>query len=112
MNLLRDKIFSGYGSLVLLTLAALFVFTISFHNHALEEGTGPLVVITDSDHDSHHSANDCFTCLIQSNIKLPELEQGLGSPIPTVLSTLEEDQYLLPTSYFKPDKPSRSPPAV
>lgn len=112
MNLLRNKLLNGHGSLALTLMAVIFVFSISFHCHDHEEGTGALALITDSDHDSEHSENDCFTCLIQANIKLPELGLGLGSPIPTVISALEESQNLPHTSYIKSDKPSRSPPAA
>ena len=112
MKLLREKILGGPGSFILPLLAAVLVVSISFHSHAPEEESGPQIRIADSGHGSSHPVNDCFTCLIQGNIKLPDIGPGLTTPIPIIISTLEEAQFLLPTSYLNTDKPSRSPPAV
>lgn len=112
MKFVRHNILNGPGSLILPLLAFVFVLSISFHNHGIAQESGPVIEISDTGHDLHHSVEDCSACLLQGNVKLPDLGAGLDSPIPLIISVLEETEYLVPPSFLKQEKPSRSPPTV
>ena len=112
MKFVRDRILNGPGSLMLPILALVFVLSISFHNHGIAQESGHVTQISDTGHDLHHSVEDCSACLLQGNVKLPDLGAGPDSPIPLVVSVLKETEDLVPPSFLKRDKPSRSPPIV
>ena len=112
MKLVRDNIINGPGSLILPILALIFVLSVSFHNHGIAQESGHVVEISETEPDLHHSAEDCSACLLQGKVKPLDLGAGLDSLIPLIISALEETEYSVPPSFFKQDKPSRSPPVV
>ena len=110
MNIIRETLLSGQLRMLVPILALIFVVSVSFHNHAIGLDSSTVIEVTDTHHDTLHSVEDCSACLLQGNLKLPDTEYAYSSPVPVVVSSLTEIELLLPESYLKLNKPSRSPP--
>ncbi len=88
-------------------IAVLFVFSLSFHNHALGEHADTSF---DSHHSSSHSAEDCSACLLQGKIEVPKVEYSFNNnEIGLHISYFVIDQ-IVPDSFGIIDQPSRAPP--
>ena len=90
-------------------LAILFVFALSFHNHAL---VGSNALALDSNTTSGHSIEDCSACLLQGNLQVPETGHpfniyNLGQIIGVITA-----EYIVPNTFINSDKSSRAPPTA
>ena len=111
MSTFRDNMMKGPSRLLLPLLVAFFLVSLSFHNHALNLDSTPVIEISGAEPDIFHSIEDCYACL-QGNSELPHTEAKLSAPFPVNIKTLEENDFLIPSSFLKLNKPSRSPPAA
>ena len=112
MKIVRENLMVGPSRLLLPVLAAVFVISISLHNHAIGIDAGSVVNISDAAPDTHHSVEDCSACLLQGSVKLPDMGSAYNAPIPLIITSLEETQFLIPSSFLQLNKPSRSPPVL
>ncbi len=112
MNTVRENIMKGPARLLLPMLAVIFVISISLHNHAIGIDSGSVIELSDAAPDTHHSVQDCSACLLQGNVKLPDMGAVFIAPIPLIITSLEETEFLIPSSFLQLNKPSRSPPTV
>ena len=112
MNIIRELSNKKESKLFVPVLAAIFVLSLSFHNHTFSLYAGPSVEISDLHTESLHSVTDCSSCLLQGNIKLPDTSAAFNLPLSDPLKLLEDTDSLLPSSYLKLKKPSRSPPVI
>ena len=112
MKIVRENIMIGPSRLLLPMLAVIFVISISFHNHAIGMDSGSVIEISDAAPDTHHSVEDCSACLLQGNVKLPDIGSVFNAPIPLIITSLEENDFLIPSSFLQLNKPSRSPPVI
>ncbi len=112
MKIVRENITKGPLRLLLPILAVIFVISISSHNHAIGIDSGSIIEISDAAPDTHHSIEDCSACLLQGNVKLPDMGTVFNTPIPLIITSLEETEFLIPSSFLQLNKPSRSPPTV
>jgi len=112
MNIIRELSNKKESKLFVPVLAVLFVLSLSFHNHTFSLYAGPSVEISDLHTESLHSVTDCSACLLQGNFELPDTGAAFNLPLSGPLTLLEEIDFLLPSSYLKLKKPSRSPPVI
>jgi hypothetical protein len=91
-------------------LAALFVLTLSVHNHNFNFDHGEQ--LSHSSEYSGHSTETCPACRLQGHIRLAHscaFSGYIDSGIPLAFLTEEN---LIPVSFLKLQKPTRSPPAI
>lgn len=112
MKIFRENIFKVPSRILLPMLAVIFVISISFHNHSIGIDTGSVIEISAAAPDTHHSVEDCSACLLQGNVKLPDMGAVFNTPIPLIITSLEENDFLITSSFLQLNKPSRSPPTV
>ena len=109
MKLIRDIQKNEYSRYFIPALVVLFVFSLSFHNHAI----GQKVDISVDSHDySSRSVDDCSACLLQGNLKAPESgfslnNYYLGQIVSTISTELE-----VPNSNYYLVTHSRAPPTA
>ena len=112
MKPIREINKSAVSKFFIAFLASLFVFSVSIHTHKISVSPDASVFISDSIPAANHSTEDCSACLIHGNIKL----SGANSVIELIDSGLAinfiESGLLIPDSYLKLNKPSRSPPTI
>ena len=112
MKTLRELNKNGPSKLFLPLLAVIFVISLSLHNHAISIYSGSSIEISDSDWDSTHSLTDCSACLLQGSIKLRDTGTAFNLPGSGLITSLEEIDFSIPSSYLILNKPSRSPPVI
>ena len=107
MKLIKDLKKRNISRLFYPALAVLFVFSLSFHNHAFgdHEGSG-----YDSHHSCSHSAEDCSACMLHGKLEAPKVEfSSNNNKIALHITYFVVDQ-IVPNAYGIFDQPSRAPP--
>jgi len=90
-------------------LAILFVFALSFHNHAL---VGSNALALDSNTSSGHFIEDCSACILQGNLQVPETGHTFKNYILGQIIGVITAEYTVPNSFINSDKSSRAPPTA
>lgn len=107
MKLIRKIQDNRISRLFIPALAVLFVFSLSFHNHALGE-------CTDTGYGSHssssHSVEDCSACLLQGKLEVPKVEFSINNNEICLHITYFIVDQIVPDTYGIIDQPSRAPP--
>lgn len=93
-------------------LALLFICSASIHTHKISVSPDSAVFISGSIPAGNHSAEGCSACLLHGNVKL----SGTGFVIELIdlgqSINFTDSGLLIPDSYLKLNKPSRSPPTI
>lgn len=92
--------------------AALFIFSVSVHNHKIGIGPDSPVRISQSMPGAGHSVEGCSACLLHGHVKLRGASTVVNLIDPGQSIPFIDAEYLIPASYLRHNKPSRSPPAV
>ena len=109
MKLIRNIQDNKISRLTMPLLAALFVFSLSFHNHAFGENTA----ISIDSHCTHsHSADDCSACLLQGNLQVPKIELYVDNNFLSIQVAYFNLDLVITDSLITLDHPSRAPPTV
>jgi len=109
MKLLREISKNRLSGFFIPALAVLFVFSLSFHNHAI---FGSPTHNLDSNPTAGHSVEDCSACLLQGNLQVPETGYLYnGNKLGELVAFVNLD-FIIPSSFLNLDKPSRSPPTI
>jgi len=109
MRLLREINKNRLSGFFIPALAVLFVFSLSFHNHAI---SGSPTHNLDSNSTAGHSVEDCSACLLQGNLQVPETGYSYnGNKLGELIAFVNLD-FIIPSSLLDLDKPSRSPPII
>lgn len=109
MKLIRDIQNRDLSKLFIPAIAALFVFSLSFHNHAF----GDHADIGINSHSSvGHSVEDCSACLLQGNLQAPKAEYSFNDNNLSQSIIYINIDFIVPHSFLNLDKPSRAPPSV
>ncbi len=109
MRLIRNIQRNKLSRFFIPALAVLFVFSLSFHNHAFgEHDTHGL----DSHPSASHSIEDCSACLLQGNLQAPKIEYSFNNNNLSQSIIYISIDFIVPHSFLNLDKPSRAPPSV
>jgi len=112
MKTAKESIMNWSSRILIPLLAVIFVISISFHNHAIGISPGSAIKISDSGPGTLHSVGNCSACLLQGNIKLQDTGTEFDTPVPLIITSLEEADVQIPSSFLQLNGPSRSPPVA
>lgn len=109
MKLIREIQSRDLSKLLMPAIAVLFVFSLSFHNHAFGDHAD---IGIDSHTSANHSAEDCSACLLQGNLQVPQIEYSFDNNHLGQLITYTSIDLVVPNSFLNFYKPSRAPPSA
>jgi hypothetical protein len=112
MKTIRVTNKSGVSKLFIPLLGLLLVFSISLHNHKISLNPETSVKITTAAHPSSNSVDFCSACFLSGNIKLTNAVAVFSLTDPGQSISFNEIKLLIPRSFLRYIKPSRSPPVA
>ena len=107
MKLIRKIQENKISGFFIPALAVLFVFSLSFHNHAFGEYEN---ISFDSHTHSSHSVEDCSACLLHGKLEVPKVEFSFNNNEIGLHITYFVIDQITPDSFGIIDQPSRAPP--
>lgn len=107
MNFIRDMQKKDLSRFLIPALAALFIFSLSIHNHGIGES---LNLSIDSHSTNSHSVEDCSACLLQGNLQLPEMGLFVDAYNFGRLLAIVIRDFTFKHTFIDLNKPSRAPP--